>query len=362
MKKQLFLQLLLVAFSSLVYGQSNPEKNYPLKPNLNPNTDSRNQQTPNAPAPASVPAEPRSNQGVTSGGQSKKNTPSAQNKHQPAQETTPPPVPAAPAVKTEPATMPPQTTSGAEKPAMESPAAAAKRQLIADGYKVCMTHPDYGKVYCKDAADTGSKPTKSQRGSASTKTYYYIDEDGIATPLDRKLVEPAPEKEKEKLPEPKAVPAPQMVRVNRWVSPVFGDFVTIPEDKSTDAALRSWGYKDKIFQYEAFLTRPEGDNVAIVNRWEMPNCKDFVLMTEHMTSDAKMIEWGFKNKQFVFYAYKTRPASGNYVAVNRWINTLPAESGCREFTLSVTETELTDAQLLSWGYTGKILQFYVPAP
>lgn len=190
MKKQLFLQLLLVAFTGLVYAQTGSEKSSPLKPKLNPNTDSRNQQTPNAPAPATThaPAGPRSNPGVSSGNQGKPNTSAARKESQSAQEVTPAPVPTTSKVKPEPVATPPQTTATAEKPATESPAAAAKRQLIADGYKVCMTHPDYGKVYCKDAADTGSKPTKSQRGSGQTTTYFYIDEDGIATPLDRKLV------------------------------------------------------------------------------------------------------------------------------------------------------------------------------
>jgi len=189
MKKQLMLQLLLLVFSSFIYAQSKPKKS--SSPNLNPNTDARNQQTPNAPAPATThaPAGPRSNPGVSSGSQGKPNTSAARKESQSTQEVTPAPVPTTSKVKPEPVATPPQTTATAEKPATESPAAAAKRQLIADGYKVCMTHPDYGKVYCKDAADTGAK---TKRGSEKT-TYFYIDEDGIAMPLDRKLVVDEPE-------------------------------------------------------------------------------------------------------------------------------------------------------------------------
>lgn len=156
--------------------------------------------------------------------------------------------------------------------------------------------------------------------------------------------------------------AQQRVRVNRWVSPVFNDFTSIPENKSTDAQLMAAGYKSKIFQYEAFTSRPLGDNVAVVNRWVMPSCKDFILIAEHEISDAKMIEWGYTNKQFLFYAYRTRPSTGNFVAVNRWVNALPAGNACRDFTLSVAEHELTDSQLSSWGYTSKMVQFYVPDP
>ncbi|MCC6282985.1 MAG: membrane dipeptidase [Saprospiraceae bacterium] len=102
--------------------------------------------------------------------------------------------------------------------------------------------------------------------------------------------------------------------------------------------------------------------MAVVNRWEMPFCKDCILIAEHEISNAKMTEWGYKNKQFLFYAYRTKPASGKYVAVNRWVNALPAGSKCKDFTLSVAEHELTDAQLTSWGYASKMTQFYVPDP
>ena len=154
----------------------------------------------------------------------------------------------------------------------------------------------------------------------------------------------------------------EMVDVNKWVSPVTKDFTTIPASKGTDAQLTSFGYTSKIFQFKAYLTRPSGTNVAVVNRWEMPNCREFILIAEHEISDAKMTEFGYKNKQFVFYAYRTRPATGDFVAVNRWVNTLAQGNGCRDFTLSVAEHEVTDAQLTSFGYTNKLTQFYVPLP
>ncbi|MBK8878560.1 MAG: hypothetical protein IPN74_08440, partial [Haliscomenobacter sp.] len=124
--------------------------------------------------------------------------------------------------------------------------------------------------------------------------------------------------------------AQQMVDVNRWVSPVVGDFTTIPANKGTDAQITGWGYTNKIFQYKAYLTKPAGNNVAVVNRWEMPFCKDFILIAEHEITDQQMTSWGYKNKEFVFYAYKTKPASGAFVAVSRWINALPAGSSCKD--------------------------------
>ena len=156
--------------------------------------------------------------------------------------------------------------------------------------------------------------------------------------------------------------AQKMVAINRWVSPITSDFTSIPSDKGTDEQITSWGYKTKIYQYDAYRIIVSKSNTAIVNRWEMPNCKEFILIAEHEISDQKMIEFGYKNKQFVFYAFKDRPTTGDYVAVNRWVNVKKQGDDCRDFTLSVVETELTDAQLISWGYTNKMTQFYVPRP
>ena len=61
----------------------------------------------------------------------------------------------------------------------ESPVVATKKRLIEEGYQVCMTHPDYGKVYCKKPQNKGERTT-----------YVYIDEDGIAMPLDEQVVKP----------------------------------------------------------------------------------------------------------------------------------------------------------------------------
>ena len=152
----------------------------------------------------------------------------------------------------------------------------------------------------------------------------------------------------------------QMVNVNRWVSPIVGDFTSIPENKGTDAQISSWGYKDKIYQYRAYLSKPIGD-ATVVNRWEMPYCKEFILIAEHEISDQQMISFGYKNKQFVFYAYRTPPEPAkDYVAVCRWVNAKPQGDNCRDFTLSVSQAELTDAQLKSWGYSNVMIQFYVP--
>jgi hypothetical protein len=161
-------------------------------------------------------------------------------------------------------------------------------------------------------------------------------------------------------------PAPELpvadARIVRWVSPITGDFETLREDFNPDAQLQGWGYKDKLYQFSAYKTRPNGPNATVVNRWVMPNCAASIVIAEHEIPEATLLGWGYKSKQFLFYAYRNKPATGDFVAVNRWINVKPQGDKCRDFTLTVAETELTDAQLRSWGYTEKKTQFYVPRP
>ncbi|TAF29720.1 MAG: hypothetical protein EAZ70_01130 [Runella slithyformis] len=155
--------------------------------------------------------------------------------------------------------------------------------------------------------------------------------------------------------------AQQTTVVNRWVSPVTKDFMSYPESAYTDQQLISWGYTQKTFQFEAYSERPDADNVTVVNRWTMPNCKESILIAEHEISDAQMQSWGYKDKLFQFYAYQTRPTDGRqYKAVFRWVNAKPQGDSCRDFTLTTVSGEYNDAQLRSWGYSEKRLQFYVP--
>lgn len=154
--------------------------------------------------------------------------------------------------------------------------------------------------------------------------------------------------------------ASDKVRVVRWISPVTGDFETLREDLNPDSQLIGWGYKSKLYQFSAFKTPPDGSNVTAVNRWVMPKCAASIVIAEHEISDATLQSWGYTNKQFLFYAYRTKPATGNYTAVYRWINAKPQGDPCRDFTLTVAATELTDEQLRSWGYSDKRLQYWVP--
>jgi hypothetical protein len=156
------------------------------------------------------------------------------------------------------------------------------------------------------------------------------------------------------------VDSERYVYVNRWVSPVFGDFVTVTQDHASDAQMTSWGYTKKTYQYSGWLYKPAPNAVAVY-RWTMPNCKEFIVLAEHEHTDAQLSDWGYTDKTFMFYAYKTR-LNDDFAAVNRWVNALPNGNPCRDFTLSVLESEFTDEQLTAWGYRDKKTQFYVLKP
>ncbi|WP_133299963.1 membrane dipeptidase [Larkinella punicea] len=158
------------------------------------------------------------------------------------------------------------------------------------------------------------------------------------------------------------IQAQDMVRIVRWISPVTGDFESMPEGRHTDAQLQSWGYKTKTYQYSAYKTRPSDPNAIAVYRWTMPNCAASIMFGEHEIPDAKLREWGYKDKEFQFYAYRNKPATGDFVAVNRWINVKPEGDKCRDFTLTVAETEHPDQRLIGYGYSNKMTQFWVPRP
>ena len=117
--------------------------------------------------------------------------------------------------------------------------------------------------------------------------------------------------------------AQEMARIVRWKSPVTGDFETLREDFNTDAQLQSWGYQNKIYQFSAYKTRPNAPNATAVNRWVMPNCAASIVIAEHEIPDATLLSWGYKSKQFLFFAYRNKPNTGDFVAVNRWINAKP---------------------------------------
>jgi hypothetical protein len=154
----------------------------------------------------------------------------------------------------------------------------------------------------------------------------------------------------------------EMVRVSRWKSPVTQDFETIPESRNPDSQLQSWGYSLKTYQYSAYKTRPDNPDAVGVYRWTMPNCAASVVYAEHETSDEWLLSRGYKDKELMFYALKNRPATGDFVAVSRWMNTKAQTDPCRGYTLSIAEHELTTEQLVSYGYTNSRVQFYVPRP
>lgn len=354
-KHSLPLFVLFAAFGSLVGAQTPaPKPASPLKQELNPNTDPKNQQTP---APASTPAPKKTASNPANSG-----TPAAAGRtggpSSPPKESAKPAASAGskPAAKAKPASASPQPAKVSEQQPAESTAAAAKRKLIADGYTAYQKHADFGMIYKKAATRKGEK-----------STYVYVDEDGIVTPIEASVLS-GKETDTKKVAAPvknEPMPLPTADRpVYRWISPFLGDWLSIQPGFISDLTLINTGYKNKTFQYNAYqyLPLPDYPDATAVYSWNMPKCPNcFIMFAEHEFSDAQLLSWGYSNKVFQFFGLKNRPKEGNFMAVSRWVNALPAGNGCRDYTLSVTEKEFTDAQLLSWGYTNKVVQFYVPA-
>lgn len=156
--------------------------------------------------------------------------------------------------------------------------------------------------------------------------------------------------------------AQERVRVVRWINPATGDFESMPEGRHSDAQLSGWGYKDKTYQYSAYKTKPNDANATAVYRWSMPKCAGSIMFGEHELTDAQLQQWGYTNKEFQFYAFRTKPSTGEYVSVNRWINKKPPGDKCRDFTMTVAQTEFTDTEMRANGYSEKLVQFWVPNP
>ena len=93
------------------------------------------------------------------------------------------------------------------------------------------------------------------------------------------------------------------------------------------------------------------DDMVRIYRW-LSNNNEFVTLAEGEIQEGQLLQWHYKEKTFLFYAYKT--PSNDRVAVYRWTNPVTNDQ------VSIAEDELTDSDMNLKGYTLKSLQFYVP--
>ena len=89
-----------------------------------------------------------------------------------------------------------------------------------------------------------------------------------------------------------------------------------------------------------------------VFKWYNARDKEYVILADGEIQEGQLLQWLYKDKNFIFYAYKTPGA--DRVAVYRWTNPTTKDQ------ISVAEDEVKDSDMMQKGYTLKSLQFYSP--
>lgn len=139
----------------------------------------------------------------------------------------------------------------------------------------------------------------------------------------------------------------EIVKVYRWYNPTDANYLTVAEGEYQDGQLLNWHYKDKTLMFFAYRN-PAADRVA-VNSWYNPNTKDFASIAEDEFTDDQMLKMGYSDKHVQFYAPTRRAA--NQVSVYRWF--VPK----RKDWVTIPEEGDTDAYFKK-GYRHKTFQFY----
>jgi len=139
----------------------------------------------------------------------------------------------------------------------------------------------------------------------------------------------------------------ELVRVYRWYSPEDKNFVTLAEGEYQEGQILNWGWKDKTLLFFAYRT-PGPDRIA-VNSWFNPVTKDYITIAEDEFSDDQMLKMGYRDKRTQFYATTHRGI--NTVPVYRW------KIKRNDDWVNIPEEGDTDAYFKK-GYTHKTFQFY----
>ena len=138
-----------------------------------------------------------------------------------------------------------------------------------------------------------------------------------------------------------------MVRVYRWFNSVDKNYVTLAEGEIQEGQLLQWKYKEKTMLFYAYKT-PGADRVAVY-RWTNPVTKDQVSIAEDEVLDSDMMQQGYTLKSLQFYSPIRR--AQNHIAVYRWMKQKTKDS------VTVPEFGDTD-KYIGKGYRQKTFQFY----
>lgn len=139
----------------------------------------------------------------------------------------------------------------------------------------------------------------------------------------------------------------ELVRVYRWYNPEDKNYVTVTEGEFQEGQMLNWGWKDKTLLFFAYRT-PGPDRVA-VNSWFNPVTKDYISVAEDEFTDDQMLKMGYRDKKNQFYALTRR--GPNTVTVYRWKITKNAD------WVTIPEEGNTDAYLKK-GYKQKTFQYF----
>ena len=139
----------------------------------------------------------------------------------------------------------------------------------------------------------------------------------------------------------------EIVKVYRWYSPTDASYRTVAEGENPDGQMLNWQYKDKTLMFFAYRN-PGADRVA-VNSWYNPTTKDYASIAEDEYTDDQMIKMGYSDKHVQFYAPTRRGA--NQVSVYRWF--VPKSKDW----VTIAEEGDTDAYFKK-GYRHKSFQYY----
>lgn len=105
-----------------------------------------------------------------------------------------------------------------------------------------------------------------------------------------------------------------LVRVFRWINTVDNNYVTLADGEIQEGQLLQWKYKEKTFLFYAYKT-PGPDRVAVY-RWTNPVTKDQASIAEDEFSDSDMQQKGYTLKSLQYYAPIRR--AQNHIPVYNW--------------------------------------------
>ncbi|MBS1783496.1 MAG: hypothetical protein JSS78_10555 [Bacteroidetes bacterium] len=139
----------------------------------------------------------------------------------------------------------------------------------------------------------------------------------------------------------------ELIRVYRWYNPEDKNFVTVAEGEYQEGQMLNWGWKNKTLMFFAYRT-PGPERIGI-NSWFNPVTKDYASIADDEFTDDQMIKMGYKDKKPQFYALTRR--GPNTVAVYRWKIAKTSD------WVTVPEEGDTDSYIKK-GYKHKTFQYF----